>query len=163
MPEETPKGHTLIGPVSAMGAMVFFTTNDTIIKYFSDTYALHQLVFARCSIAITLIVAGVLIFGDGWASLKTHRLPAHILRGTLVVMANVAFFLAVAAMPLGEAVAIFFVGPLLITVFAALFLKEHVERLRHGHQPRRAAGREQRRAIFRRASRRGFCPFASHR
>ena len=109
-----------------MGAMVFFSMNDTLFKYFSDTYALHQLVFIRCSIAFAMILGGVMVFGTGLGQLKTQRLPAHLARGFLVVLANMSFFTAVASMPLAETVAIFFVSPLLITVFSVIFLKEKV-------------------------------------
>jgi len=48
----------------------------------------------------------------------------HVLRGTLIVVANLTFFTALASLPLGEATAIFFVAPLLITGFSALLLRE---------------------------------------
>ena len=43
-----------------------------------------------------------------------------------MIVANTTFFLAVAAMPLGEAVAIFFVAPLFITVLSVPVLGEKV-------------------------------------
>ena len=50
----------------------------------------------------------------------------HLLRGMCVVIANMTFFLALTAMPLADAVAIFFVSPLVITLFSVIFLKETV-------------------------------------
>ena len=43
-----------------------------------------------------------------------------------VVVANMAFFVGIAAMPLGEATAIFFVAPLFITALSVPFLGERV-------------------------------------
>ena len=58
--------------------------------------------------------------------LKTRRLGTHIARGACVVFANFCFFLGLAAMPLAEAVAIFFISPLAISVFSVIFLGETV-------------------------------------
>ena len=57
---------------------------------------------------------------------STRRLSRHILRGLSVVVANFAFFAGLAALPLAEASAIFFIAPLLITGFSAFFLGEYV-------------------------------------
>ena len=119
-------GSNLAGPAYAMAAMLFFSGNDVLIKYLSGTHALHLLVFTRCTIALVLIVVAVWLFGPGLGSLRTRRLTLHIVRGLLVVTANMAFFLAVAALPLATCVAIFFVSPLLISVFSVVFLGETV-------------------------------------
>ena len=50
----------------------------------------------------------------------------HILRGCTVVVANLTFFAGLASLPLGEATAIFFIAPLLITALSALLLHEPV-------------------------------------
>ena len=46
--------------------------------------------------------------------------------GLAVVFANLTFFVGLVELPLAEATAIFFVSPLLITVFSIIFLKEQV-------------------------------------
>lgn len=51
----------------------------------------------------------------------------HFLRGCCVVFANMSFFLGLAALPLAEGVAIFFISPMVITIFSVIFLKETVE------------------------------------
>jgi drug/metabolite transporter (DMT)-like permease len=58
--------------------------------------------------------------------LRTQRLKMHLLRGCCVVFANFCFFIGLAAMPLADAVAVFFVSPLIITVFSVVFLGETV-------------------------------------
>ena len=50
----------------------------------------------------------------------------HFLRGLAVVFANLTFSWDLLRLPLAEATAIFFVSPLLITVFSIFFLKERV-------------------------------------
>ena len=130
MPTSNCRQFFATGPGMAVAALLFFSMNDLIFKQFSETYAMHQIVFTRSIIAFILIVSGVMIFGDGLKSLKTRRLGAHLMRGCLVVAANMTFFLAIAALPLAESVAIFFVSPLLITVFSVVFLRESVGRYR---------------------------------
>lgn len=74
---------------------------------------------------VVLLVIIVPLDG-GLSVLRTKRLPMHLLRGMCVVVANMTFFLALAAMPLVDAVAIFFIAPMLITVFSVIFLNEVV-------------------------------------
>ena len=54
------------------------------------------------------------------------KLKLHLLRGAFVVSANMLFFLGLAEIPLSEATAIFFVSPLIITLFSVIFLSEKV-------------------------------------
>lgn len=102
------------------------------IKLLSGDYALHQVVFARSLIGLTVFFAVFVPLSGGLRVLRTGRLGMHILRGLCVVFANMTFFLGVAALPLAEAVAIFFISPLLITVFSVVFLKETVGPRRWG-------------------------------
>ena len=62
----------------------------------------------------------------GWQVLKTRRLPLHIARGMCVVIANMSYFLAIAAIPLADAVALVFASPMLLSLGSALFLGEKV-------------------------------------
>ncbi len=116
----------LIGISSALGASFFFTVNDTAIKFLSGGYALHQIVLIRALIGLVLLLAVLIPMAGGWRHLLTRRLPAHLMRGLFVVFANMAFFLGLAALPIAEATALFFVAPLIITAFSVIFLGEHV-------------------------------------
>ncbi|MGB3313989.1 MAG: DMT family transporter [Albidovulum sp.] len=115
-----------LGVLCALGAAVLFSLNDVTIKFLSGDYALHQVVLIRSLIAISLLMAVFVPLQGGYASLRTRRLGMHVIRGLCVVTANMCFFAALAAMPIAEAVAIFFVSPLLITVFSVFFLRETV-------------------------------------
>lgn len=115
-----------MGAISAMIAVVFFSINDTAIKFLSGGYALHEVVLIRSVIGLVIILVLIAPLTDGWAIFRTKRLGMHLIRGFCVVMANMTFFLGLAAMPLADAVAIFFVSPLIITVFSVVFLHEQV-------------------------------------
>lgn len=123
------RSRALIGAGAAVVATVLFTLNDTIIKLVSGQYPLTQVVLIW-TVFSTLFLLGLTIpLTDGYCALRTRRPVLHLVRGLCVVVSNFSFFLAVAAMPLADAVAIFFVAPLLITAFSVVFLGEKVRAL----------------------------------
>ena len=93
------------------------TVNDAILKQFSDRYPLHEIVFVRATVAIAFSLA-MLRFEGGLRALRTRRPGAHIARGLCMVVANMTFFAALAAIPLADATALFFVAPLFIRPFS---------------------------------------------
>lgn len=99
--------------------------NDMFVKQLSGGYPLHEIVFARSGIGMIFSLIFVQMEG-GWRILKTSEPGLHILRGALIVVANMTFFLAVAAMPLADATALFFVAPLFITLLSIPILGEKV-------------------------------------
>lgn len=105
--------------------------NDMLIKQLSNGYPLHQIVFFRSFIAL-LISFVFLQFEGGWAALRTDQPMLHVLRGMLVVIANMSFFLALAVLPLADATALFFAAPLFITLLSIPLLGEKVGPLRLG-------------------------------
>ena len=119
-------GSQLTGILCVMGGVSCFTTTDTVIKYLSGDYALHQIVLIRAVIGIVFTLAVFVPLEGGLETLRTKRLPLQLVRGFCVVMANLLFFTGLATLPLGETVALVFVAPLIITIFAAIFLRENV-------------------------------------
>lgn len=115
-----------LGALCATVAVVFFSINDVAIKFLSGGYALHQVVLIRSVIGLVIILAIIAPLTNGWSIARTKRLPMHMLRGLCVVLANMTFFLGLAAMPIADAVAIFFISPLVITIFSVVFLGETV-------------------------------------
>ena len=105
--------------------MMVITVNDSIVKALSDRYPLHEIVFVRAVVALLFSLV-VLRFEGGLRALRTGRPAAHIARGLCMVAANLAFFGALAAIPLADATALFFVAPLLITLLSIPFLGEKV-------------------------------------
>lgn len=125
MPASTRR-NSLLGIFSALAATLFFSINDVSIKFLSGDYALHQVVLIRSLIGMVFLLAIIVPLEGGLSRLRTRNLGKHLLRGSFVVFANMTFFLGLAAMPLAEAVAIFFVSPLIITAFSVIFLGERV-------------------------------------
>lgn len=117
---------TLAGAVWASAAMLAFSLNDVLIKYLSGDYPLHEVMFIRAVVGLAFLLGLILPFSGGLAQLRTRRPGLHLLRGAFVVMANLCFFLGLAALPLADAVALSFLSPFLITLFSVLFLGETV-------------------------------------
>ncbi|MCP5026821.1 MAG: DMT family transporter [Actinomycetia bacterium] len=105
--------------------MLCITVNDTLVKFLSDGYPLHEMVFVRS--AIGLAASFVFLRMEGGVSLlRTDRPALHAVRAALIVVANMTFFAALAVMPLGAATALFFVAPLFITLLAIPVLGEPI-------------------------------------
>lgn len=116
----------LLGVLCALGASTAFSLNDMGIKFLSGDYPLHQVVLIRASVGLLFTMAIFMPLEGGLRNIRTKRPLTHLLRGLCVVAANMTFFAAIAALPLADAVAIFFVAPLLITVLSVVILKEYV-------------------------------------
>ena len=120
------RSQTFLAILCAVAASVAFTLNDTGIKFISGDYPLHQVVLIRAIFAMSITCAIFVPLEGGFGNLKTAFVGLHLMRGLLVVAANMSFFLGIAAMPLAEVSAIFYVAPLLITAFSVFFLGEKV-------------------------------------
>jgi S-adenosylmethionine uptake transporter len=113
------------GIACIVAAMMMLSLQDSIVKWLGATYALHQIVLIRSLIAASLTLVALAAAGR-LALLRTQRWTLHLARGGLMLVTNSAFFLALVAMPIAEAVAMFFVAPLFITLLSALMLGERV-------------------------------------
>ena len=113
-----------------ISAIVFgticFSVNDISVKLFSSEMPLNQLMFFRAIFAISILLFVILPFYGGFKYLNTSNPIFHIFRGLAVVGANTFFFISIAELSLAEATAIFFIAPILITIFAMFFLQEKV-------------------------------------
>lgn len=122
-------------PGAAIGLLLIgmfaISINDMLIKFLSGGYPLHQMVFIRSVIGIMFSILFVKLEG-GWSVLKTDRPFLHLLRGFLIVVANLAFFTTLASLPLATTTALFFVAPLVITLLSIPLLGEPVGPLRIG-------------------------------
>ncbi len=113
------------GILCLLGALVFLTISDSIMKWLSPTLPLHEVTLWRALFALGVVGVIVRVEG-GLATLRTRRPLLHFTRGTMLVVANVFFFLGLAAMPIAEVVALFFSAPLFICLLSRPVLGERV-------------------------------------
>jgi drug/metabolite transporter (DMT)-like permease len=127
-----PLSTAALGALCALGASAAFSLNDLAIKALSDGYPLHQITLIRAALALLVTLAVVMPLTGGWGQMRTARPGLHLLRSGFVVASNLFFYAAVAAIPLADATAIFFVSPVLLAIFAMVFLGERVGPWRWG-------------------------------
>ena len=121
----------MLGIIFIVLAMIAISLNDMLIKQLSGDYPLHQLVMVRSLIGISITFI-ILQFEGGLRELRTKTPGLHALRGIIIVISNMTFFTALAAIPLADATALFFVAPLMITLLAIPILGEKVGPMRIG-------------------------------
>ena len=117
--------HRVLGIACVIGAITLFMLQDALIKWLSGDYPLHEIVLVRATSAIAVTLFMMRLEG-GIHLLRTHRLGLQLTRSALLVLANCAFYVALASMEMAEATSIFFVAPLIITALSALVLREPV-------------------------------------
>ena len=117
--------HRMLGIACVVGAITVFVLQDALIKWLSGDYPLHEIVLVRAASAVCVTLFVMRLEG-GIHLLRTHRPGLHLARAGLLIIANSAFYLALAAMTIAEATSIFFVAPLFITALSAPLLRETV-------------------------------------
>jgi len=120
----TQLNHSL-GISCAVTGIVAMSVMDVVIKWLSPVYPLHEIVLIRTIIALLLTLIMVHYEG-GLGLLKTKRPGLHAIRGSMIAVSNMTFYLALAVMPIADAAALFYVAPLLITALSVPLLGEKV-------------------------------------
>jgi drug/metabolite transporter (DMT)-like permease len=126
LPQDPVRRQALLGMACAVAGSASFSVNDTTIKFLSGDYALHQVVLFRSTFGMAFVLAFLLPWQGGLAALRTAQPGKHALRGLCVVLSNVFYFLGLAALPLADTAAIFFVAPLMIAALSVPLLGERV-------------------------------------
>jgi drug/metabolite transporter (DMT)-like permease len=116
----------LRGMLSMAIAVATFALMDACLKLLTPHYAPMQVAALRGLSSWPLITAWVLYAG-GPRQLLRVRWSLHLLRGVLSIVMLAAFAYALRTLPLAETYSLFFVAPLIITMLAALVLRERVD------------------------------------
>ena len=102
-----------------------FSVQDIFIRLLSANYPAFEIMFIRGLTALLLI--GLFVHLDGgFSTLRVRHPVLNLIRGLLQVCSYTAYYMALAAIPIAEVTAIFFISPLIITMLSALFLHENV-------------------------------------
>ena len=117
--------HTLRGILLVLSAVFMFSSMDTIAKYLLRTYPLPPLIWARYVVQMGFMLV-LLAPRMGWGLVRTSHPWLQILRGVLLVISSVFFYLSLTFLPMAEAAAITFVGPVLITALSGPMLGERI-------------------------------------
>lgn len=115
----------LLAVLYACAAVGISSAGDSVVKWLSGNYPVHQILVVRCLIGIP-ILAFIVHKQASLASLTAPGMGLSLLRGLIMSSAYLAFILSIAAMPLADSVAIYFAMPLIVAVIAGPLLGEHV-------------------------------------
>ena len=108
-----------LGAMAAVASATCFTINDVAVKAMSAGYSLPQMMFLRSMIAMIVILFIFAPLARERVSLRGNRHFIHILRGVMMVMANMFFFLGLALVPIADNVGVFFISPLLVLILSS--------------------------------------------
>ncbi|GHB22312.1 permease [Pseudovibrio japonicus] len=99
---------------------------DGTAKYLSAFISPVEVSLGRffCQALIVLLVAGFM--GRSFGSLIKEVNRIQLVRGACLAVCSIFFFSSLKYMPLADAIAIFFVQPMILTVLSAVVLKEKV-------------------------------------
>ena len=122
---ENPSDLPLLGAGLMCGFILFGPFIDVFAKLAAATLPVGEIAVAR------LIVQGLILFPIAAALGKLHRphkpeVGLHLLRGTLILLSTVFIVAAIRFMPIADAIAIFFVEPLILTLLGAVILGDTV-------------------------------------
>ncbi|HFD80563.1 MAG TPA: DMT family transporter [Gammaproteobacteria bacterium] len=115
----------LRGALLISGAGLMFASMGALIRFASQQLDNELVVFLRNLFGLLFLLP--LILRQGWgATLRTRRLPLHLVRSLFGLASMYCFFFAIAHLPLADAVLLNFTAPLFIPFIAILWLKERV-------------------------------------
>lgn len=118
------KGSPMRG-IAYMGAGMFlFSAVDTQAKFLTDSLHPIQITWSR---QLGLLFGVVLLIAlRGFSVLRTKQPLLQFGRGALAATSATMFIVAIAYVPLADAVAVSFVAPFIVTLLGALILREQV-------------------------------------
>ncbi|MEO9527510.1 DMT family transporter [Roseibium sp.] len=106
-------------------AMLIVPVMDIIAKYLSTDLPPLEVTFGRFFFQFLICLVLALATGR-FALLRGQQPVINYLRGIFLAAASLCFFTAVKFMSVATAISIFFVEPMVLTILAALILKEQV-------------------------------------
>lgn len=105
-------------------AIMVFTTMDAVVKALPPGLPTMQVVAMRFVLGIPLVLLALGWLRAGWPNAASWR--ANGPRGLLTIASTFLFFTALRRLPFAEALALSYLGPLLVATLAALILKERL-------------------------------------
>ena len=125
--KQTPAVRTanIAGILSLCAGVLVFSFQDAILKGLSGSHAVTLAIVLRSIVGLPILLVMV-HFETGLRALRTGNWKGLILRGLTLMASYTTYYMAFPALPLAEAVALFFTSPIFVTLLAWLFLHERI-------------------------------------
>lgn len=115
----------LVGIGSLCLGVLLFSTQDAILKGLSGDHAVTLAIVVRAIVALPILL--VMVHAEcGLGRLRSRNTGLLLVRGVILLVAYTTYYMAFPALPLAEAIALFFVSPIMVTLLARAFLGERV-------------------------------------
>lgn len=115
-----------LGITCAVTGFIGIAVMDACAKLLGEGYAISQIILFRNGVGALAVFVVLLISGTGFRPLRTHRIGLLALRTAFSLAAGFLFFTGLRYLPLADAFAVAFTGPLFITALSMPLLGEHV-------------------------------------
>ncbi|WP_322520650.1 DMT family transporter [Guyparkeria halophila] len=113
--------HHRLGLILMALAVLTIPMSDTIAKWLSTALSVGEIAWLRFVFQTLFLLPFVAMYWRG------GRLqPIHLLLGALIAASILFLFWGLAHLPLANNIALFFVEPLILVIFSALFLGERI-------------------------------------
>lgn len=112
------------GVVLRLSSVALFTAMSATVHGLAQTVPVGQIIFWRSFVALIPILIYMAWIGQFPAALRTKRPRSHLARGAVGGLAMGLSFLSLSYLPVANATALGFLGPLISVPFAAVLLKE---------------------------------------
>jgi drug/metabolite transporter (DMT)-like permease len=120
-----PSSNNLTGIASLSAGIMIFSLQDAILKGVSGDHAVTLAIVLRSLVGLPILLAMV-AYANGLAALKSRNWKLLIARGLILLISYTSYYMAFPALPLAEAVALFFTSPIFVTLLASVMLREKV-------------------------------------
>ena len=108
-----------------VAAVGFLTVNDAMAKWLTERYPVGQVLAIRGGLVIVLIWLWAAATRRT-ADMRIRNWPLNLARGGLMALATFLFVTSLSLMPITDAIAITFAGPIIATALAVAMLGETV-------------------------------------
>lgn len=121
----THQDNRLLATACILGGVGFASIQDAIVKSMSGSYPAYETLMFRCLGSVPVLL--VLMWREGaFGSLMPVLAGRIVVRGVILGFAYLCFVMAIAAMPIADAVAIYFTMPFFVSGLAGPLLGERV-------------------------------------
>ena len=119
------RNRMVLGILSLCLGVLVFSLQDPLVKAVSSGYPVTEVMAIRSIVALPILI--VLVHADvGLHAILSRRFGLLTMRAFIQFTSYTVYYLAIAALPLADAVALYFMAPLFIMALAGPYLGERV-------------------------------------